>query len=141
MQNEAGKSPDHEMAYLATEGDVDELGHVSNVAYVRLVQEVAKAHSSAVGWDFEAYVRAGVVFVVRRHEIDYLAPAYLGDSLRVITWIETWRGAVSERRTRIVRANDDRELVRSTTTWALVSTTSTRPRRIPQEIVAAFMNG
>ena len=57
------------------EADVDELGHASNVAYVRWIQEVAKAHSERAGWAHRQYLKLGAVFVVRRHEIDYLRPA------------------------------------------------------------------
>ena len=121
--------------------DVDELGHVSNVAYIRWIQEVAKAHSRAVGWDHDAYKRLGAVFVVRRHEVDYLAPVYAGERVRLTTWIAGWSAATSERRTRIVRAGDGRELCRASTLWALVSLGSGRPRRVPPEIRAAFAFG
>ena len=97
-------SPEFHQQMVAPSSDVDELGHVSNIAYVRWIQEVAKAHSAAVGLDHAAYVRLGAVFVVRRHDIEYLAPAYGGDAIRLTTWIAKWGAATSERRTRI----DDR---------------------------------
>jgi acyl-CoA thioester hydrolase len=123
---------------VAPSSDIDELGHVSNIAYVRWIQEVAKAHSAAVGLDHAAYLRLGAVFVVRRHEVEYLAPAYAGDEVRLVTWIEKWSAATSERRTRIVRASDGRELARATTVWAFISIETLRPRRIPAELVAMF---
>jgi acyl-CoA thioester hydrolase len=52
------------------EDDIDMLGHASNIAYLRWVQDVAVAHSAAVGLDMEGYSQLGAVFVVRRHEID-----------------------------------------------------------------------
>ena len=55
--------------------DIDALGHASNIAFVRWIQDVAIAHSSAVGLGLEGYQRLGAVFVVVRHEIDYLRPA------------------------------------------------------------------
>jgi acyl-CoA thioester hydrolase len=123
---------------VAPSSDIDELGHVSNIAYVRWIQEVAKAHSAAVGLDHAAYLRLGAVFVVRRHEVEYLAPAYAGDEVRLETWIEKWSAATSERRTRIVRASDGRDLARATTVWAFISIETLRPRRIPAELVAIF---
>ena len=123
---------------VAAKDDIDELGHVSNLVYLRWVQDVAKAHSSSVGWDHARYVREGAVFVVREHHLAYLAPAFAGERLRVTTWIATWRGASSERRTRIERVADSRELARARTLWVFVSTEATRPRRIPPELVAAF---
>ena len=61
------------------EADIDMLGHASNIAYLRWVQDVAVAHSAAVGLDMEGYSQLGAVFVVRRHEIDYLRPVVRGD--------------------------------------------------------------
>ena len=47
---------------------IDDLGHVSNVQYVRWVQDIARAHSDDVGYDISAYMDLGLVFVVRRHD-------------------------------------------------------------------------
>src|SRR4051812_31949898 len=69
--------------------DIDMLGHASNIAYVRWVQDVAVAHSAAVGLDMEGYSQLGAVFVVRRHEIDYLRPVVRGDTLELRTWIDS----------------------------------------------------
>src|SRR5258708_38104922 len=116
---------------VAADDDIDELGHVSNVVYVRWIQEIAKAHSTAVGWDYERYRALGAAFVVHKHVVEYRAPSFAGDRLGRITWVESFSAATSERKTRIVRVTDDRELVRASTTWALVSVEGGRPRRIP----------
>jgi acyl-CoA thioester hydrolase len=118
--------------------DVDELGHVSNVAYVRWVQDVAMAHSRAVGWPMARYRELGAVFVVRRHEIDYLKPVYGGELVELRTWIERWTAATSVRRTQVVRVSDEVELARAVTTWALVSTESGWPQRLTPELREAF---
>ena len=49
--------------------DIDELGHVNNAAWVRWIQDMATAHWHAVAPadHVDAYV-----WVVTRHEIDYL---------------------------------------------------------------------
>lgn len=111
---------------------------MSNIAFVRWIQEVAKGHSAAVGLDHAAYLKLGAVFVVRRHDIEYLAPAYAGDAIELTTWISKWGAATSERQTRIARAGDGRELVRATTVWAFISMETPRPRRIPPEVLEAF---
>ncbi len=121
---------------VAAPDDIDELGHVSNLVYLRYVQDAAKEHSKVVGWDYEAYLRLGAVFVVRKHEIEYLAPTFEGETLTVTTWIENWSAATSVRRTLIQKG--DAEVVRATTLWAMVSTESGRPRRIPAELREAF---
>lgn len=118
--------------------DIDVLGHMNNLVYVRWVQDAAWDHSTHLGWDHAAYVRVGAVFVVRRQEIDYLASAMLGDVVRVSTWIESWTAVTSLRRTSMERLSDGRPLLKAATTWAMVSATTGRPTRIAREITASF---
>jgi acyl-CoA thioester hydrolase len=117
--------------------DIDELEHVSNVVYVRWIQEVAIEHSRAAGYDSDAYHELGAVFVVRRHEVDYLAPAYAGERVRITTWVDSWRGASALRRTVIERAEGD-AVARALTLWVFIDRRSGRPVRIPPELVEAF---
>ena len=119
--------------------DQDELEHVSNVAYVRWIQNVAFAHSVDVGWPMARYRELGGVFVVRRHEIDDLRPAHAGEPVELRTWIESFTAVTSRRRTQIVRPADDVEIARAVTTWALVHTDSGWPHRIPAELQRAFV--
>jgi acyl-CoA thioester hydrolase len=117
---------------------IDELGHASNVAWVRWVQDAAKAHSARSGFDYARYVELGAVFVVRRHELDYLGSALEGDELDVETFIESWGAASSVRRTIVTRARDGQVMLRASTLWALVSMVNGRPRRIPEVVRDAF---
>jgi acyl-CoA thioesterase FadM len=66
---------------------IDLNGHVNNQEYVRWMQDVATAHSSAQGWNMARYLAAGVTWVIRSHFIEYLRPAFQGDELLVATWI------------------------------------------------------
>lgn len=122
----------------APASDVDELGHVSNVAYVRWIQEVAIAASAACGYDFAAYHALGAIFVVRRHEIEYLAPAFGGDRIALVTWVESYRGVSTVRRTEISRVADGKALVSAETRWILVGTADGRPKRITPEMARRF---
>jgi acyl-CoA thioester hydrolase len=117
-------------------GDIDELGHVSNLVYLRWVQDVAMAHSRALGWDLPRYYAHGAAFMVRRHEIDYIAQVVLGDELRAETWVESWRMASCIRKTEIIRGAT--VVARAATTWALIALGSGRPQRIPPDIVELF---
>lgn len=122
--------------------DIDELGHASNVAYVRWIQDVAVAHSAAVGLDFEAYRAIGAVFVVRRHEVDYLRPVLRGERLELRTWIHTVMAAKCQRATTIVRVADGTQpevtVARALTTWGYVELTTGRPVRIADRVKTAF---
>jgi acyl-CoA thioester hydrolase len=120
----------------ATAADIDELGHVSNLVYVRWVLEVAMAHSRSLGWDFAQYKARGAVFVVRRHEIDYVAQVGDGEQLLGETWIESWRQASVVRRTELKRG--DTVVARASSVWAFISLASGRPQRIPDDLRALF---
>lgn len=130
----------HTIVLHVGDGDIDELGHASNIAYVRWIQDVAVAHSSAVGLDFEAYRELGAVFVVRRHEIDYLRPVLRGDRLEVRTWIDSAFAAKAKRATEITRIGDSGgvAVARAITTWGYVEIASGRPTRIPDRVRIAF---
>jgi acyl-CoA thioester hydrolase len=116
--------------------DIDELGHANNVVWVRWINEAAIAHSRSVGLDRETYLALGVIWVVRRHDVEYLAPALAGEELEALTWIVNLRGATSVRRT--VLRRDGRELCRAETTWALIDTATGKPRRIPREMLERY---
>ena len=121
----------------ALPADIDGLGHVNNLVYLRWVQEVAVAHSTALGWDAAAYQRLGASWVVRRHEIDYVLPVLEGERLTVATWVDSIKGASSIRRTRMTRA-DGAVVCRAATTWAFVDLARGRLVKIPDELRAAF---
>ena len=115
-------------------GDVDGMGHVNNVVYVRWVQEAAIAHWSAVA---PADAQAAIFWVVLRHEIDYLRAARPGDAVRACTWIGHAQSMRFERHTAIIR-DDGTVLARARTLWCPVDAATGRPRRVPPEVRAAF---
>ena len=116
--------------------DIDDLGHVSNLVYLRWVLEAATAHSTARGWDLDRYRKLGNVWVVRRHELDYLGQVTLGHSIVAETWVDLWKGASCVRKTELLRG--DVVVARAATTWAFMSLASGRPQRIPEEMLATF---
>lgn len=118
--------------------DIDENCHVSNIAYVRWVQDCARAHAEAIGWHKERFQETGCFFLIRRHEVDYLRPAKENDDIRMVTWVDEWRPASATRITHIYRASTNEELVVAKTEWVFVSIDGTRPKRIPHDVRAAF---
>ena len=70
--------------------DNDVYGHVNNVVYLRYTQDAAVAHWHAAAGS--EYVES-MSWVVRRHEIDYLQPAFDGDDLLTRTWVGASSGA------------------------------------------------
>jgi acyl-CoA thioester hydrolase len=127
-----------ELALVPVESDVDTLGHVNNVTFVRWIQDVAVAHSTSVGMDMAAYQKLGAIFVVRRHEVDYLRPVMLGEKLVARTWVAEASGAKCLRMTELVRESDAEKVAVGRTTWAFIQFASGRPQRIPAELFTAF---
>ena len=118
--------------------DLDELKHVNNLVYLRWVQDAAVAHSAAVGLGMDWYLERGEIFVVRRHEIDYLRAAVEGDEVEVLTQVSETGPATAVRRTGIRRARDGEVLARAVTLWAYANLSTGRPVRIPDEVRNRF---
>lgn len=115
--------------------DIDVLGHVNNVVFLRWVQDAAVAHWSALTNDLQ---KAEVVWVVARHEIDYKRPAMPGDRLRGRTWVGGASRHVFERLTEILRTTDETVLARARTLWVPVDPASGRPTVVSPEVRALF---
>jgi acyl-CoA thioester hydrolase len=115
--------------------DLDELAHVNNVVYLRWVQEIATAHWRAIA---PPEAVETVAWVARRHEIEYLSPAVLGDDLVVRTWVGVAEGLTFERLTEIRQATTDRMVIRARTLWVPVDRGTGRPRRVGDEIRSLF---
>jgi len=119
-------------------GAIDRNGHVNNVAFVQWMQDVATRHFAS-GGGLALTEAAGAAWVARSHRIDYLAPAFAGERLRVRTWIVDFGRARSLRRYEFRRAHDDTLLVRAETDWVFVRADSGRPCAIPEALKAAFV--
>jgi acyl-CoA thioester hydrolase len=118
--------------------DIDGLGHVNNLVYLRWTQEAAIAHSAAQGWPPERYLEIGCGFVVRSHKIEFLRPALAGDEIIVRTWVADFRKAASLRKYYILRAADKKPLATAETDWVFVRLARGLPVRIPVEVSGAF---
>lgn len=125
--------------YTVGPGEIDGQNHVNNIEYVRWMQSAAVGHSTAQGWPGTRYREIGAGWVVRRHSIDYLQPAFLGDEIVVQTWVSEFKRISSRRKYRIVRPRDETVLATAETDWAFISRTGHVPRRIPPELAAAFV--
>lgn len=123
---------------IVEDSHIDRFGHANNVAILQWIQDVAEAHSAAVGFPLTAYERLGSAFVVRRHEIDYVRPSVRGDRLLVRTWVSAARSASCSRGTEITSAEDGRVLVTAMTTWVFAELATLRLTRIPDDVRVAF---
>jgi acyl-CoA thioester hydrolase len=120
-------------AVQVTPDDIDGMGHVNNVVYVRWVQEVAIAHWLHIA---NEELRKQFAWVLLRHEIDYRNPAFLNDQVSGETWVGTNEGPRFERFVRLTNAITGVVLAESRTMWCLLDGKTLRPKRIEAEMVA-----
>lgn len=117
------------------QADIDELGHVNNVVYLRWVQEAAIAHWTAAA---TAEDQARVSWIALRHEIDYKAPALPGDAIIARTWVGAAEGHKFERLTEILRAADGKVLAKARTLWCPVARLTGKLTRVSAAIRGNF---
>ncbi len=112
--------------------DTDAGGVVYYANYLRFME---RARTEALRDLGAAHARLqsehGCIFMVRRINLDYVAPARLDDSLNVETVLVTQRGASVALRQRVTR--DGILLVEANVQLACVQEANGRPGRIPPE--------
>lgn len=114
---------------------IDELQHVNNVSFLQFVQDAAEAHWLSLT---TAEMRQDYVWMVLRHEIDYLRQAFLGDTLEANTWVVTADGVRSIRVVEIMRSATGEVCARAKTTWCLLDSNTKKPKRIDDVIKGLF---
>jgi acyl-CoA thioester hydrolase len=127
------------LAINVDETDIDELGHVNNAAYVRWLERCAWRHSESLGLGVAEYKALDRAMVVLRHEIDYLAAAYLGDEVVVATWIvESDNKLRLTRHFQILRASEKTTLLRARSNFVCIELSSGKARRMPAVFVETY---
>jgi acyl-CoA thioester hydrolase len=118
--------------------DTDFSGRVYHASYLRFLERGRTEWLRGLGFGHREIAGAtGVVFAVRRLQIEYVAPALMDDLLEVETRAYKVRGASLEFRQRIAR--DGRELVTATVLVAAIR--NDRPARIPDSLRRAVDQG
>src|SRR5687767_249126 len=128
-----------EYAHTVQPDEIDEHGHVNNVNYVRWMQSAAVRHSAAQGWTPERYQQERLGWVARKHTIEYLQPAFVGEQIVVRTWVADFRKITSLRRYRMLRPADGAVLAVAETNWAFLNLATRQPARIPADLAASFI--
>ncbi|MEP6903932.1 MAG: acyl-CoA thioesterase [Actinomycetota bacterium] len=120
-------------SFRVERSDIDEQGHVNNVAFVRWVQDIAVAH-----W-FNATTeqkQAKFTWIMLRHEIDYKKQAFENEAISATTWVGEWTAVTCERFVEIKRGAD--LLAKSRTVWCLLDRQTLKPTRISAELKELF---
>jgi acyl-CoA thioester hydrolase len=124
-----------EIAIAVEPADIDELGHVNNVVYLRWVQDIAIAHWRAAA---SAQDQARLRWIVVRHEIDYKQAARLGDGVLARTWVGAATRIKFERHTELLRASDGVLLAKALTVWCPIDSVTGKLASVSPEVRAVF---
>ncbi len=112
--------------------DTDLAGVVYYANYLRFIERGRTEALRDLGVDQAALKRdRGLVFVVRRLTVDYLAPAVFDDVLEVRTRVTRLRGASLEMAQEVWRGTDC--LSRAAVTVACIDSAG-RPQRLPGDV-------
>jgi len=121
--------------------DTDAGGVVYHANYLGFAERArTEALRDAGAAHAEMTSQYGLMFMVRRIKVDYLAPVRLDDSLFVATRLLMLRAASVELRQSIFRSGEDRPLVELEVLLACVRVADGRPGRLPERWRAALMS-
>jgi acyl-CoA thioester hydrolase len=110
--------------------DIDNLQHVNNLVYLKWMDKIATTHWTHLTKNNPL---PQYVWVVMRHEIDYLKQASLGDEIIVKTWVGETKGITSIRFMEFYKK--DVLLVKAKTIWAMLDSKTLKPARIRENVL------
>jgi len=119
--------------------ECDVYGHLNNAVYLRYMQEAAFQASAAAGLDGEAFDAMGHFWLIRGHEIEYLAPVRGGESIEIKTWNLGYRRTLMRRAYEMRNLSSGVIVAKAHTDWVFLDLQSQRPVSIPPEVVAAYL--
>lgn len=122
-----------EMEQIVDLNHIDDLNHVNNAVYLEWINDISKRHWIKLS---NEKIRLKNIWVVLRHEIDYLKASYLDDKLLIRTWVGDSSGFKSIRHTEVYKNNI--VIAKAKSTWCLLDPKSLKPQRITDEIFKLF---
>lgn len=132
-----GSHPVFEYEITVLSKHLDEMQHVNNVVYVQFMQDIAGLHWNSVQLKEDAHV----LWVLRRHEVEYLSPAFLNDVLLVRTWTGEHSAVTWDRHYEIIRQADRKKIISAKSVWVLLDRLSGKPRRIDDGMLGRLGKG
>ncbi len=115
--------------------DIDHMGHVNNVVYLKWVQDAVVDYWNSVA---PPGAVAGHLWVALKHEITYLRPTFLQDKVVAEVVAEKVEGARAFFRTVLRRGDEVLSEIQSC--WCCLDAATRRPARLAREIAARFLH-
>jgi acyl-CoA thioester hydrolase len=119
--------------------DLDSAQHLNNAMYLVYIEECGMQVIAAHGWPVSRMVTEGFAILLRRHQIQYLLPAFMDDELTISTWASGVKRSSAIRHYVIQRARDGARIANIHTLGVWVDLASGKPVRIPNGFLADFL--
>jgi acyl-CoA thioester hydrolase len=117
-------------------GDIDHMGHVNNAVYLKWVQDAVIDYWRSVA---PPDAVAKHLWVALKHEITYLKPTFLQDTVVAEVIAERVQGARAFFSTVVRRGEDVLSVVQSS--WCCLDAVTQRPARLARDVVGRFLPG
>jgi len=114
--------------------DIDQMGHVNNAVYLKWVQDAVVDYWRSVA---PPDAVASHLWVALKHEITYLKPTFLQDSIVAEVIAEKVEGARAMFTTVVRRGEEKLSEIKSS--WCCLDAASLRPVRLARDIVGRFL--
>ncbi|HEX9617481.1 MAG TPA: YbgC/FadM family acyl-CoA thioesterase, partial [Anaerolineales bacterium] len=121
-----------------TWSDLDPAQHLNNAMYLVFIEECGMQVIAAHGWPISRMASEGFAILLRRHQIQYLQPAFMNDELIISTWASGVRRSTATRHYAIRRAQDGATIAIIHTLGVWVDLSTGKPIRIPPGFLADF---
>jgi acyl-CoA thioester hydrolase len=118
--------------------EIDDLGHVNNTVYARWMEACAWAHSAAVGLPPAKCVELGRGMAMRTLEIEFLRPAFGGQTITVLNWITKVDRLRAERRFQVFADASAQTLALGTAGYVCIDLATGAPIRMPPEFSKGY---
>ncbi|MGB7087518.1 MAG: thioesterase family protein, partial [Phormidesmis sp.] len=80
----------------------------------------------------------GATWIVRKHQVEYLQPAFVDEVVILFTWITTIRKVRSQRKYQFFLPADQQVLAIASTDWVFIDAQTGSPLTIPNAVANAF---
>jgi acyl-CoA thioester hydrolase len=116
--------------------DIDQAQHVNNATYLNYMEECGIRSLGEFDWSVGRLIDADIIIVARRHQIQYMQPALLGEELSITTFLAEVRRISAVRHFTIQRG--EMTLARARSEWVFMKPDGSSVARVPEAVLADF---
>jgi acyl-CoA thioester hydrolase len=117
--------------------ECDSYGHVNNSIYLNYLEYARMEALWELGFTLDKMKQAGYLVVVRRIELDYKHPLFMGDKIEIHTKLSDSRNSSGTFSQQIINLKNNKLAAEAKVTWVFLDLRG-KPIPIPDEIKSAF---